>query len=112
MLNFVAAFTSKKLTVINEHPEFNQHLTIARCQQPKRDKKLAKGLIDQKNPEYKLGNEKIKEILLCRMAMDKQNDDFNKIIHSEPLFIDSVDYDISEILIHLVILFMHTQIYR
>uniref|UniRef100_A0AC35G4H7 A-kinase anchor protein 7-like phosphoesterase domain-containing protein n=1 Tax=Panagrolaimus sp. PS1159 TaxID=55785 RepID=A0AC35G4H7_9BILA len=82
------AFNSNELTVINDHPEFNPHLTIARCQQPKRDKELAKGLIAQKESDYKIGNEKIKEILLCRMQMDKNNDEFYKIIHSEPLFND------------------------
>uniref|UniRef100_A0AC34GSY7 A-kinase anchor protein 7-like phosphoesterase domain-containing protein n=1 Tax=Panagrolaimus sp. ES5 TaxID=591445 RepID=A0AC34GSY7_9BILA len=95
----VDAFTSNELTVINEHPEFNPHLTIARCQQPKRDKELAKGLIAQKDSEYKLGNEKIKEILLCRMTMDKKNDEFYKIVHSEPLFIAADNYDPFEFVI-------------
>ena len=80
----VDAFKSVGLTVITDHTVFHPHITIARCN---RDKELAKALIAQKNPDFELGNENVKEIVLCRMSMDKNRDEFYRILHSESLFL-------------------------
>uniref|UniRef100_A0A7E4W6X1 Methionine synthase reductase n=1 Tax=Panagrellus redivivus TaxID=6233 RepID=A0A7E4W6X1_PANRE len=75
------SFSDNSLALLDGNRAFHPHLTLAKLQIP-RDMKMAKDLFQHRNADHIFGTEIIDEIMLCKMHMDKNKDEFYQVLHT------------------------------